>query len=541
MRKGKRKLSAAVLYGIVVLLVLFGVIADFIGYRQFTVTLTEQYEETALAIAREAAGKVPADAAERFLKEGKDAAGYAELEKELQGLCDRMNTEFIYLFRADREDYGQIEFAFEVVNAESKFDPYPIGHVQPTTNEDYRSKYRKLYEGGTDYAIVVRDGGAVETGSHITVLLPIRNDDGETGALLAVQRQMDALGSARRRYLNSIVIATIVLIAAAGTGWFFFLRNRLLRPIREISGEANRFAADNTLAEKSLADRITYHDELGELALTIDEMERKTLDYFSSLNRITVEKQRVDAELNLAAAIQAGMLTKAFPQREDFTLCASMDPAKEVGGDFYDFFLLDEKRLAFVIADVSGKGVPAALIMAITKVLIKNHVQMGQTPEKAFYEVNNFLCEGNEAGVFVTAWMGVLDLPTGKLTYVNAGHNPPLLRQKNGAFTYLRSRPALVLGGMEETEYRENELTMEHGDRLFLYTDGVTEAADPQNGLYGEERLSVYLNAHPEEDLTETLTGLRRDIDAFSDGASQFDDITMLYLEYGKKEPGSPV
>ena len=251
---------------------------------------------------------------------------------------------------------------------------------------------------------------------------------------------------------------------------------------------------------------------------------------------------RIESELSLANSIQANMLPSifpAFPEHVEFDIYATMTPAKEVGGDFYDFFMLDETHLAAVIADVSGKGVPAALFMVIAKTIIKNHAQMGLPPAEIMTRTNKLLCEGNEAGLFVTAWFCVLDTEKHTLTYVNAGHTPPLIKRKNGKYEYLHSRPGFVLAGMDTTRYRQFEIPLEPGDKLFLYTDGVTEATDAENRLYGSDRLAACLNAMPDADVYETLAGVKKDIDAFVGAAEQFDDITMLVLE--SKGTGTPL
>ena len=222
----------------------------------------------------------------------------------------------------------------------------------------------------------------------------------------------------------------------------------------------------------------------------------------------------------------------AFPERTEFDIYATMNPAKEVGGDFYDFFLVDDDHLAVVIADVSGKGVPAALFMVIAKTLIKNHAQNREDPGAVFTQTNAQLCEGNDAGLFVTAWMGILEISTGKFIYVNAGHNPPLLKRAGGQFEWLKSRPGFVLAGMEGVRYRENSLQLEPGDRLYLYTDGVTEATNGAQELFGEERLQQVLNDDPDLPVEELLPKVKNSIDVFVGDADQFDDITMLGLSY---------
>ena len=246
-------------------------------------------------------------------------------------------------------------------------------------------------------------------------------------------------------------------------------------------------------------------------------------------------RQRIETELNVATQIQADMLPRifpAFPEHREFDVYASMTPAKEVGGDFYDFFLVDNDHLAIVIADVSGKGVPAALFMVIAKTLIKNHAQNRESPGEVFRQTNEQLCEGNDAGLFVTAWMGVLEISTGKFTYVNAGHNPPLLRHIGGNYEWLRSKPDFVLAGMEEMCYRENVLTLAPGDTLYLYTDGVTEATNREQRLFGEDRLQSALNEQPDLPVYELLPKIKGCIDSFVGEAEQFDDITMLGLKY---------
>ena len=249
----------------------------------------------------------------------------------------------------------------------------------------------------------------------------------------------------------------------------------------------------------------------------------------------SADKQQIASELSVATHIQTSMLPRifpAFPAQKEFDIYAMTNPAKEVGGDFYDFFLVDDDHLAVVVADVSGKGIPAALFMVIAKSLIKDHAQRGTSPDVVFTEVNRLLCEANDEGMFVTAWLGVLELSTGHLSYVNAGHNPPLLRRAGGGYDYLRTRSGFVLAGVEETRYRSCSLELAPGDALFLYTDGVTEATDAEKQLYGEERLAAALNSHKDYAPKELLSAVRDDVEAFVGQAPQFDDITVLSLCY---------
>lgn len=283
----------------------------------------------------------------------------------------------------------------------------------------------------------------------------------------------------------------------------------------------------------------------GDLGVVVDV---HSSDEFSSLSddinsTVTTLKRyiseaaaRIDKELAYAKNIQQAALpnvTPALMAIPNFDVKAFMNTAKEVGGDFYDFYLLDKDKLAFMIADVSGKGIPAAMFMMTAKTMIKNMAENNISVEEVLTRANDHLCENNEAGMFVTVWMGILDYKTGHVTYANAGHNPPLVyRAESGEFEYLRTRPGLVLAGMEGIKYKLWEFDLNAGDRIYLYTDGVTEATDKNNVLYGEERLLAYVNEHTADPQEEFLKGVQSDIDAFIDGAPQFDDITMVIVDY---------
>lgn len=255
----------------------------------------------------------------------------------------------------------------------------------------------------------------------------------------------------------------------------------------------------------------------------------------STLKRYIKEAdERIDKELEFARQIQHSALPSVFPpypNRFDFDIFAQMDTAKEVGGDFYDFYMLENHRLTFLIADVSGKGIPAAMFMMTAKTLIKNLVESGMEPSQAFSQANNKLCENNEAGMFVTAWLGVLDLNTGLLKYVNAGHNPPLIKRRGEAFEYLCSKPNFFLAGMENIKYKANEIQLSPGDELFLYTDGVTEASDISCELFGTDRLLESLNENNNLSVNKLCNKVKSDVDRFVGDASQSDDITMLAVK----------
>ena len=260
----------------------------------------------------------------------------------------------------------------------------------------------------------------------------------------------------------------------------------------------------------------------------------------STLKRYIAEAAaRIDRELEYAKQIQLSVLPTNYPNTDDFEIYAQMIAAKEVGGDFYDFYELNDTTVAFLVADVSGKGIPAAMFMMTAKTIIKDLAESGLPVNEVFTKANEKLCENNESGMFVTAWMGILDLKTGALQFANAGHNPPVLKRANGAFEYLKTRPGFVLAGMEGVRYRVGELMLCPGDRLFLYTDGVPEATNGENKLYGEDRLLAFMNKNSSAKATEFLPALKANIDEFVGEAPQFDDITMLMLDYKPKQGGA--
>ncbi|MBO4384611.1 MAG: SpoIIE family protein phosphatase [Clostridia bacterium] len=256
------------------------------------------------------------------------------------------------------------------------------------------------------------------------------------------------------------------------------------------------------------------------------------ITYIEKQRRIALERNRLQSELEVATVIQRSLLppiTDSFPGRAEFKVSGSMEPAKEVGGDFYDLFFVDRDRIAFVIADVSGKGIPAALFMATSKTTIQNCIRDLPSLADAVSTANNSLCGNNEAEMFVTAWIGVLEIPTGKLTFISAGHNPPSVITSDGA-VFLKRRNGFVLGGMEDVKYREETYEMKKGDALFLYTDGVTEAENKDHELFGEDRLKACLDGAYGSDPGGVIGSVKASVAEHVKGFSQFDDMTMLCI-----------
>lgn len=327
-------------------------------------------------------------------------------------------------------------------------------------------------------------------------------------------------------YFLAVILTALVISAIS-----ILFTGRLTEPVHRLTKEAARIGRGN-LDERI---RIMTGDEVEELGDAFNKMVAKLKNYIANLAEATAEQERLQTELNLASRIQADMLPDAaavFPEKKEFIIHAHMTPAKEVGGDFYDFFLIDEDRLAFLIADVSGKGVPASLFMVVAKTLLQSRIAEGDLLEEAVADVNDRLCVGNENGMFVTAWIGVLTLSTGVLTYVNAGHNAPLVGNRKKGYSYLTEENSFILAGMEGVAYVRRSLQLAPGDTIFLYTDGVTEMNDVEGRLYGEERLKKLLNGSEETEPGNLSAEVMEDIRRFQGSAEQFDDVTMLVIAY---------
>lgn len=320
------------------------------------------------------------------------------------------------------------------------------------------------------------------------------------------------------------IFMEILIFAALFTLIYFLIKKVIIDNLRKINGTL----AEITDGNLNVTVDVRTNEEFASLSDDINQT-------VSTLKRYIAEAAaRIDKELEFAKEIQYSALPSVFPpypNRKDFEIYAQMIAAKEVGGDFYDFYMLGDSTLAFMIADVSGKGIPAAMFMMQAKTIIKDLAESGLELSEVFATANKKLCENNDAGMFVTAWMGILDLKTGRLKFVNAGHNPPLVRQADGEFAYLKARSGMVLAGMDGIKYRQNELQLTPGDQIFLYTDGVTEATDKNNQLYGEERLLETVNRNIVMDTRKLCEAVKSDVDQFVGEAPQFDDITMLSVE----------
>ena len=334
---------------------------------------------------------------------------------------------------------------------------------------------------------------------------------------------------------NGIIISMIYQVLLS-----FFIAVGVLftviRPLKTVQENIRKYkdTKDSTSIVQSLSE-IDMRNEIGELAGDVTELAKEIDAYVDEISTITAEKERIGAELSLATEIQVSTLPHIFPpfpERDEFDIYAVMDPAREVGGDFYDFFLIDDDHLGLVMADVSGKGGPAALFMMISKIIVKNCAIIGMSPAQALSTANDMLCDNNRAEMFVTVWAGILEISTGKLIAANAGHEYPAIKKPGGKYELFRDEHGFVVAAMEGLEYKEYELQLEPGTALFLYTDGVPEATNPEKELFGTDRMIEALNTEPDADAEQVLRNVRVHVDRFVRDAEQFDDLTMMSLIY---------
>ena len=326
-----------------------------------------------------------------------------------------------------------------------------------------------------------------------------------------------------------LIIAAILIISV----WLvFYSVRKITRPLNEMT--ENVIESGKSGKQFELKDSYKTKDEIEILARAFDDLSQKTKQYIQDIQQITKEKERVNMELNMASRIQNGSLPQefpAFPDRTEFDIYASMTPAKEVGGDFYDFFFIDDDHLCMLIADVSGKGIPGALFMMVSKAILKNNAMAGKPLSEVLAQTNETICSNNKMEMFITVWIAVLEVSTGRLKAANAGHEYPAV-MKNGRFELLKDKHGFVIGGMEGMVYKEYEMQLEKGDKIFVYTDGVPEAADPENAMFGTDRMLDALNADPGASPEQLMRNVQNEVDIFVKGAERFDDLTMLCLEY---------
>jgi sigma-B regulation protein RsbU (phosphoserine phosphatase) len=456
----------------------------------------------------------------------KNDEAYKQQRKILMQIQKDNHVEFLYLRKYENGKAISIMDTDTTSNTQIPGNAYEISDQEKNL---YANKRTKVFTSNTS-----------EYGWLMSAFYPILNDKNEVIAIIGADISMKDVMNELYSSLEIMAVIIFVLMIISIIILYLSLNKVVIQPITLISKAAKQFIDNKSVSaegQQTEISKLNFHsqDEIGQLVKDIKKMEEDINNYVTNLTQVTKDKERMGTELNVATQIQSDMLPKIFPfepDRGEFDLHALMRPAKEVGGDFYDFFMLDDNHVAIVIGDVSDKGVPAALFMVISKTLIKDYTQSRLSVDKVFNRVNNELCEGNEASLFTTSILGIFDVKTGRLLYADAGHEPLIIMNRNdNTVRYVEpEKRNFVLGGMEGTRYVVNELVLHPGEALLLYTDGVPDAVNKENESFGWDRLKETCQKHMHEVLGEMLRNILADIDEHAKGVKQFDDITMLAL-----------
>ena len=539
---GFKLLLGAISFG-----VLLCVFLSALSYRHFKKVFETQYDRMTMEFAYIAASYIDGDLIDDYINSQFKDERWLDTYAKLNEVVNVADLDSLSVSVPDTIRYNLQEYVYHCVSARlsERLRSFDLGEPEMLSNRDKSTlinmkKLMLLGRSYTEYTYTNSDGdvskkfifGAVS--GYATTAIPLRDSYNNIVAMLSVDKSMDEVLALQRQYQRTIFVIGLSISVVFILLYGIFLWYSVIKPIGVITQETAYFAQHGALS--GIIKKVRNRDEMGSLAKSVEKMSEDINNYISKLTTVTAEKERISTELNVATKIQADMLPKdypAYPDRTDFDLSANMDPAKEVGGDLYDYMMLDDDHLMMVVGDVSGKGVPAALFMVIAKTLLDSHSAQGLSPAAIFETTNDQLCKGNETGLFVTCWLGILTFSTGELRFVNAGHPNPVLFH-NGSFSYVVTKPNFVLGGMEGIPYTEHTITMEKGDRLLIYTDGVTEATDAHDELFGEDRLMKAMEGTEKLTAPDTLVAVRKAIDAFVGEAEQFDDITMLNFIWKK-------
>lgn len=499
--------------GLSLFAVILSLAASTIGYLEFRNNYENQYREQAYIIGKMISSNIDGNNIDRYFTESAFTT-ISILQSSLNSFWESMEINYIYLAKSD----GEVQYIFREDIAPSEI------------NKNELSIFRELHD--TDYYV------SKESKDAMGVSIPILNNQGDVVAFVKTQISLVQMEKGILRYVIESMVLNLTLAALITMVYTSYIRKNVIYPITGLSKGALEFANSHYKEQPNIQFTNTK-DEIDNLSRTISKMTNDITEYVENIEHNVVEKEKLNAELRVAKEIQESLLPKDFPETEQLDLFAMMTSANEVGGDFYDYFFLEENKVSMVLGDVSGKGIPAALFMASTKEIIKNRSTDGNPPYRVFEIANNKLSESSNNKMFVTSWHGVLDLDNGKLTYVSAGHPQPMIKRGDKGFEPLSQRNNRMLVAFEDTKYRQSTTELNPGDIVFVYTDGVIEARNKEDEFFGEERLIESLDKISEiaPDLKSMVVELRKEIMTYEKDSSQKDDCTMLAFRYKGNTP----
>ena len=499
-------------------------------YKSYQDELQQQLIDNATSLAQTMAQMIDPDSIDRYLESGETDDEYYDTLEKLRIIQQNNNIVYAVVTKPTEEGF------YYVYDTDTSDGAFKLGDFQPYYEGEFLDN-KENFLAGNEIPTIISD---YEFGWLLSALVPIKNDDGEMCGYVDVDMSMNEIRGTKNNFLVNVIWLLAIILLVIVLGSIYATRQILVQPINALSEAAENFVFRQNDGSDGKREILSLPmgnrgDEVGRLYLSIRKMEEDIYEYIDNLKKVTAEKERIGAELSVATKIQASLLPNVFPPfpgRSEFDIYATMTPAKEVGGDFYDFFLIDDDHLALTIADVPGKGVPAALFMVITKVLLKNSLQTGKAPHEVLEEVNRQLCANNSVEMFVTVWIGILEISTGKLTCSNAGHEYPVVRRAGDNFELLKDKHGFVLAGMDSCRYSDYELHLNQGDEIFVYTDGVPEATDSGSNMFGTNGMTDALNNNRDAAPVDFLPRIKSELDSFVGDAAQFDDITMMLLRY---------
>ncbi len=507
------------------------VFSGYLSWREYT----DFFWEQALASAKLAASYVDGDRIAGYLETREKDAYYFELEKTLQAIKREQNIKYLYIFVPDTDHFTY------VMDVALETDDTLMFSEMGDTFEYTELEYQYLVQDVAAKRACQQKVMALSMdsiyGLGVSSWAPVFNSQGDLVAMVEADMDLSVVVDALKGFLIATALLCCALVLAVVVALAFITRRMVSKPIARLTKNVRDFATEQGLTYPM--EQIQTGDELQTLSEAFGKMAQDIDQYTQNLAAVAADKERIATELSLATDIQISLLPRdfpAFPGREEFDVYAMMQPAKVVGGDFYDFFLIDHKRLGIVVGGVSGRGIPAALFMVVAKTIIKNQLMTGMPVEEAMNTINARLYESSTSNMTVTAFVGVLDTTTGGFSYVNAGQGAPLLMRKDSGYEFLVGQEMSVLAEVEHVSYRRMEAQLRQGDYLVLYSEGVPSAKNLQGQQYGLERLRNQLNANrgKQKDLKTLVTTMCDEITAFEDGAQRDDDVTVLALTYQK-------
>ena len=515
----KKFIVRLILSTVVVSIGIFAVVAI-----NFNKNVVGKYEYVGEALTTTLAGDIDGDKIEEYLRTGKPDEYYDSVLQNIDDCTKNFKALYVYV-AIPTEDNVLYIWSNGFTGEET------IGYTT-----DYS-------QGGKEWMQDKFKGKKVKTLCYVsdkefgyiaTAATPIRNSKGEIVALALADFSLKEIRVAVAKIIWAVLSYVIVLMLVYTLVFYHYFNRHIVTPMNKLINVSKNLT-DRLDKDTMYVSDIHTGDELEVLSKAFEKMNKELREYIKDNISITAEKERIGAELNMAASIQENQLPNvfpAFPDRKEFDIYAFMKPAKTVGGDFYDFFMVDDTHMALVMADVSGKGIPASLFMMISKILIKNHVQAGEDPGQALGNVNRQLLENNKERQFVTVWLAIVDLTTGKGIATNAGHEHPVICRKGGEYELVEYKHSPPVATLKKTIFKNHEFELHPGDKLFVYTDGVPEATNKNDKLYDTDRMLSALNKENDANPKKTIEIVMNSIYAFINGAEQFDDITMLCFEY---------